>query len=190
MRRFVPLLLVAGLAFGAPGLVRAELPAGWMLRGAEPESYEASLDSTVRVGRRPSLRIAATGTPMRFGTVMKTVSAEPFRGRRLRLTARVRTANVGRWVGLWMRVDGKDPRVSLAFDNMGRRPILGTTDWQSYAIVLDVPEGAVRVAYGCILDGVGAAWIDDLKLRRVSTRVPCTGWPGDPNLPSNLDFEE
>ncbi len=36
-----------------------------------------------------------------------------------------------------MRVDGPNVTV-LAFDNMKEQPIQGTTNWQGYAVVLDV----------------------------------------------------
>lgn len=39
---------------------------------------------------------------------------------------------------MWMRVDNKFDDV-LQFDNMNNRPITGTTNWNRYEIILDVP---------------------------------------------------
>lgn len=47
---------------------------------------------------------------------------------------------------LWMRVDGP-AKISLSFDNMGDRPITGTTDWQRYKLVLDVDEESTEIAW-------------------------------------------
>jgi len=45
----------------------------------------------------------------------------------------------------WMRVDKSTGAPPLAFDNMQDRPITGTADWKSYAVVLDIPEGATGI---------------------------------------------
>lgn len=64
-----------------------------------------------------------------FGTLTQWFRADEYRGKRLRMTAYVRTSGVERWAGLWMRIDGKE-KTGLAFDNMMRRPVKGTTDWK------------------------------------------------------------
>ena len=63
---------------------------------------------------------------------------------------------------LWLRVDGRT--VALAFDNMDARPVQGTTPWSNYTVSLDVPQGAVAVAFGVILKWGGTVWADDFTL--------------------------
>jgi hypothetical protein len=48
--------------------------------------------------------------------------------------------------------------VNLAwpFDNMDDRPIKGDSEWQQYAVVLDVPSEATALAYGILLSGAPA----------------------------------
>ncbi len=58
------------------------------------------------------------------------------------------------WGGLWMRVDGRDRKIT-AFDNMQNRSIKGTTDWSTYSVVLDVSEEAVDVSFGTLMSGKG-----------------------------------
>jgi len=43
----------------------------------------------------------------------------------------------------------------IAFDNMQKRAINGTTGWQRYEVVLDVPKDATVVAFGILLNGGG-----------------------------------
>jgi hypothetical protein len=90
-----------------------------------------------------------------------------------------------------MRVDGPDGE-TMSFDNMGSRPITGTTEWRQYRIVLDVPETADLIALGVLLQGPGRVWIDDVEVERVTSDIPTTGGQSTeplPAMPANLDFE-
>jgi len=89
-----------------------------------------------------------------------------------------------------MRVDkGTEP---LAFDNMQKRPIIGTTGWQRYYIVLDVPKDATGIAFGILLSGPGQVWLNSTKFEIVGLDVPATT-TSEKNLPGkpvNLDFND
>jgi hypothetical protein len=90
-----------------------------------------------------------------------------------------------------MRVVGPDGE-TMSFDNMGDRPITGTTEWRQYRVVLDVPETAELIAFGVLLQGPGRVWIDDVEVEPVSSDIPTTGEePMErlPAMPTNLDFE-
>jgi photosystem II stability/assembly factor-like uncharacterized protein len=99
-----------------------------------------------------------------FGTYMTSRKPDKYLGKGIRLTAYVKTANVKNWAGLWMRVDGPGSATMLSFDNMAGRPIIGTTDWQQYEIILDVPENSASINYGILLAGTGEAYVDGLRL--------------------------
>lgn len=175
----------------------ARLPAhnvvpGWFLAGTGPQYFEAVQDLETKRSGRASARLKATADPgSTFGTLMQTVSAAEFLGKRLRLSGFVRTADVKGWAGLWMRVDRKNAPVE-SFDNMQNRPIGGTTDWTPYAVTLDVQSDATTVNYGVLQQGAGATWIDDLKLEVVQRDVKTTGIGASAaglDKPMNLDFE-
>jgi hypothetical protein len=115
---------------------------------------------------------------------MTEVEAAPYVGKRVRLRATVSTKNVKGSVGLWMRVDGGEKPTDrgsrpsmLAFDNMSDRFIKGTSDAKQYDVVLSVPIGATKIAYGVLLNDRGEARTSDLKLEIVSDTVPLTGNP-------------
>jgi hypothetical protein len=111
--------------------------------------------------------------PEGFGTLMKTVSADPYKGKRVRMVGSVKAEAVDSWAGLWMRVDG--PKMAtLRFDNMQDRPIQGTADWRPYAIVLDVPKKSTAVAFGILLEGRGKVYLDELRFEVVPSSIATT----------------
>jgi hypothetical protein len=75
----------------------------------------------------------------------------------------------------------------LGLDNMQNRPITGTTDWQKYEIVLDIPGDGATIGFGALLQGRGEIWLDDVNLEIVGQDVPTTN-PYQ-RQPLNLDFE-
>ncbi len=98
----------------------------------------------------------------------------------------IKTRDVLGWSGLWMRIDGEDDR-TLGFDNMYDRRITGTTGWNVYSVVLDVPPHSADISFGVLLDGDGRVWIDHVKFEVVSDAVAVTE-RRLPSLPANLDF--
>src|SRR5215212_2763747 len=139
------------------------LPEGWFLAGNRPQDYLSGTDTSVSLdGSRSGFLASKPGAAadMRaFGTVMQTISADQYRGKRVRFRASVKSKGVAGWAGLWMRVDPlKQSSTPLAFDNMERRPIKGTSDWTAYDVVLDVPENSAAIAFGILLAGKGQVW--------------------------------
>jgi len=84
-----------------------------------------------------------------------------YQGKKIKLTGYIKTENVtDGYAGLWMRIDP-----SVAFDNMNKRGIKGTTDWAKYEIELDLnPSKAEKIVVGGLLVGKGKMWIDNLEV--------------------------
>jgi hypothetical protein len=124
-----------------------------------------------------------------FGTLMQEFSAGQYAGKRVRLRASVKAEEVADWAGLWMRVDKGSTAVS--FDNMAERPIKGTTTWQDYEVILDVPQDATHIAFGILLSKSGSVWLNGVKFESVGLDVPTTGKAPKrlPEGPINLNFE-
>lgn len=180
------LCVSAGWAAAAP-------PAGWFVAGNAPKDYEFGTDSTVGSdGGKAAYIKAIAPNPSGFGTLMQNVAPDNYVGQRVRLSAMMRTKDAGR-AQLWLRIDGGDQKV-LGFDNMDSRPVRGTTDWQKYEIVLDVPTGAKNIAFGFFLFGSGTLWADDFSLEVVDRTVPLTtSGPPEvvlPKSPVNPNFED
>lgn len=152
------------------------MPLLWM-GGAR--GYEIAADGEVVHGGAGSGRIAAKELEpgKNAAPLVQTISAEPFRGKRVRLSGWLRTRDVtSGWAGLWMRVDSA-AKPNIAFDNMPDRGPRGTTEWKQYEVVLDVAEEASDVFFGVILAGNGTVWADDLALEEVPKSVPLTAVP-------------
>jgi len=168
------------------------LPDGWIRAGSAPADFDMGVDQSVaHSGKASGYLKSKVAKPTGFGTLMQMCKAEQFHGKRVRLSAWVKTDNVTGWAGLWMRVDGPEAKM-LAFDNMQSRPIKGTWGWTQYNIVLDVAPDAKDIAFGILLEGTGGVWLDDLSFETVDRSVPTTGSIGGGDLaaePNNLDFE-
>ena len=180
------MMFITSLLFSA----HAETPEGWFLAGGDRTSYEAEVVSEAYSGKG-SAKYSSVGKPKSFGTLMQTMSASKYLGKRVRMSAMVKSEDIEDWAGLWMRVDAKDGSGHLSFDNMRDRRIEGTTSWNRYEIVLDVPEESGAIAFGILVDGRGSVWLDDLAFDIVDPDSPTTDQADMmPTKPVNPSFEE
>lgn len=185
-------------------------PAPWFGGTARADLFEVGIDRGIRRSGLAAAYLRARTSPIggvAFANIGQSVSAIPYRGRRVRLTGMVKVDSVSEaGAGLWMRVDG--PTRTLGFDNMISfgRGILGSRDWAAYSVVLDVPESAIAITLGALLSGPGTLRVDDISFGAVDTNIPTTGTavPGaqfgdsatatnnalrQASTPVNLDFE-
>jgi hypothetical protein len=187
----------ANQVFGQAGNQSDHAPAGWFLAGSKPAGYRTGVDAGMIWNSLPSAylisKVKETGG---FGTLMQTVSATAYAGKRVRLRAWVRTDDVTDWTGLWMRIDKRSDKKTetVGFDNMQQRAIHGSQPWAVYDVVLDVPADATWISFGTLLAGTGAVWINDVKLEAVGQEVATTGVDMSqgalPKAPVNLDFQK
>src|SRR5262245_980776 len=162
--------LVAIAAVGSSA-ARADYPSGW---GGGGKGYELVRDTEAKHGGTASGAIRSAADAENFGTFTQGVQAAKYRGKRVRLAGWIKANGVAGWSGLWMRVDGKE-KTGLAFDNMNDRAVKDTSDWTQFQVVLDVPDAAEQLYFGCLLVGKGKIWVDDLTLDIVGNDVAVTG---------------
>ncbi|MCM3715383.1 AraC family transcriptional regulator [Alkalihalobacillus oceani] len=167
---------------------------GWFLSGSTPYSYEMGIDHKVYHHGRSAgyLKSLARQEVSGFATMMQEFRADAYRGKRLKLSGFLKTENVERFSGLWMRVDDASSDI-LQFDNMSNRPLKDSQNWNHYAIVLDIPDTSAVISFGVLLEGKGCIWVDSLKFDVVSSQVPTTNLDfaeSLPDQPVNLSFEE
>jgi len=179
------------LALFSAGYVMADLPTGWTIAGSAPADYEFSRDGTTAAVGKFSASIDAKSGANGFGTLMQMIDAEKYRGGRWKLSGYLKTEDAAR-AQMWMRVEGPDRKV-LASDNMDSRPVTGTSGWNRYEIVLDVPAESVEIAFGFLLAQRGTVWGDNFSLEKVAYTVPVTSKTTSassrPKEPVNTDFE-
>lgn len=141
---------------------------GWKLEGSGALQYE--------VGTEPA------GTPDRHGAFLRARSdlasgaqlvqrlpAQPYAGRRVRLSASIKTEGADGGV---LSIDvSKD---TATIDVRPTTYIYGTNDWKTYDAVIDVPADATTVRIGFGLRGRGTMWADTIGIQAVSATVPLT----------------
>jgi len=171
---FAALSATALMAFAQP---TRKLGEPWSLTGANRDRYEIGVDAEgyARGSHAKYLR-AKDDKEQGWASLVQAFSAADYRGKRVRFSAAVRTRDIGKWAGLWMRVDNGGGKVT-AFYNSQDKPIKGTTEWQKRSVVLDVAPDSDVILFGAIGAGKGAVLIDDLKFEVVSKDVPLSEMP-------------
>ena len=173
----IVLLLVSLMTkLNAQELDSVKDPLDWTYKQTVKESYEMGPDTTPEFNNQNVYSIKSVKNKIDgFGNIMKTVKADLYLGKTVKMTGYIKSEKVKSWAGLWMRVDYYNAKV-LAFDNMQNRAVEGTTDWKKYEIVLFVPKEATSISYGVLLDETGQIWFKDVTLEVVDDTVPETGF--------------
>jgi erythromycin esterase-like protein len=138
----------------------------WPAASSGGPGYGGQPDSTVTHDGHASLRIRYTppsSGPQSFGVATGTFPVADAVGKRVRFSGYIKTDSITRgYAGLWWRVDGASG--TLMLDNMSRRPVTGTTDWQRYDIDVEVSPGAKNINFGLLHPGDGTAWFSGLTV--------------------------
>lgn len=166
---------------------------GWNLSGSYTELYELTVDDKVfHTGTKSGLLFAqGEANEQQFGTMMQGFQAENYKNKRIKMSCFLKTEQVTK-CGAWLRIDNVSGD-TLQFDNMDSRSIHGTTEWNHYSIVLDVPEESASIHFGVLLVGKGKVWADGFRFEEVNEKVDSTNMLSQSNLPEqpiNLDFSE
>jgi hypothetical protein len=156
-----------GLEDGESG----QIPPGWFMpTNCTQDGYSLrTSDDQPLVGKHCAVVSRnSREEPTSFGNMTQGISAEKYRGKRIRFRAAVRTelVDASNRAQLWFRVDRPNQQTGF-FDNMGNRPITAK-EWKHYEIVGDVAADAQMILVGMFLLGNGSAAVDDVT-------IPTTG---------------
>jgi beta-lactamase regulating signal transducer with metallopeptidase domain len=167
-------------------------PSGWFLAGSKPANYRTGVDKqTVHDGLPSAYLASGVQDSGGFGTLMQSIGATQYAGKRVRFRGWIRSKDVADWAGLWMRID--QGKAMVGFDNMQDRAIRGTQPWAMCDVVLDVPPEATGISFGTLLSGPGEVWLSGVKFNVVGQDVPVTNKASArhmPDAPVNLGFHE
>jgi hypothetical protein len=133
----------------------------------------ASAPSSPSPSSSPSLRLVRADE--KSATVVRTEHAlDDLRGKRVRITAMIRSQDVATGAGVIAAAYYFDAQRSLRTQTAllptrltGTRPDLpvrGTTGWLKYSVLLDVPANSEMLEYGVRLQGAGTVWVDDVTV--------------------------
>lgn len=133
-------------------------PTGWNNFGSP--NYILSLDSIIKKSGKYSACIEYREGKSDFKAWAFTLP-ENYAGKAITLTGYIKTESVtDGYSGLWMRIDPL-----IAFDNMNKRPVKGTTDWTKYEITLEMdPAKTKQIVIGGLLVGKGKIWLDNFSV--------------------------
>jgi hypothetical protein len=169
----------------------------WGITGSRADAYSAEL-AAERYEGMPVVRMwrSSEGADG-FGAMCQLFSAGPYVGKRVRLSAALRTVAVSGRAALCLRVDG--PRTtpsgrSLAFDNMGARPVIaGTTNWSRLSCVVEVALEATAIFISNLLEGTGELFWAEVRFEVVDASTAVSDMLKTYVVldePKNLDFSE
>jgi hypothetical protein len=167
-------VLSAKLKAGTEPDGQLKLPDGWLKTGTSPHLFEAGLDPLADYLGKPVvvLKSKDEGAVDGFATLMQTIAAEKYLGKRIAISAVIRTLDTLGSATIWLRIDGADGGM-LAFNNLetltSGGALKGTEAWSRRRIVLDVSPSARTINFGFYLMGPGTAWFADFTFEEVAT---------------------
>jgi|SRR5271165_2685771 len=97
-------ILLGGAVFcvTAALAVNAGVPRGWILAGSKPAEYEVGVDTDqAHQGHASAFLKSKKLNVDGFGTLMQLITAEKYRGNKVRLSGLVKSEEVSGWAGLW-----------------------------------------------------------------------------------------
>lgn len=123
------------------------------------------------------------------GLIFQSVTPFEFLGKRVRLSAYLKSIGVRESSGLFMQLHNNGRIIA---DDMKSRYVKGDTDWNLYEVILDVPYETVYLSFGAWLKGKGEIRVDNFNLKIVDTDFEVTSdqeYKPTITRPLNLDFE-
>jgi len=159
-------------------------PPGWDFGSDHPDDYEHGLDRTYSAGGAAAYIKSRNAQPRGVATLVQIIDPTPYAGKRIRVTALLRSSGVDQSAGLLFVVAGQG---AMPSENSQNLTLHGTNDWGRHAVVFDVPDGTAQMAVGFGLFGPGAVWADDFSITVVETSVPLTRTL--PSAPVDPDFD-
>jgi C-terminal processing protease CtpA/Prc len=123
-------------------------------------NYTISLDSINKRNGKYSVTIEYKDGNPDFKAWAFTIP-DNYSGKKITLSGYIKTEKVtDGYAGLWLRIDP-----SIAFDNMNKNGVKGTTDWTKYEITLEMnPKKTKQIVIGGLLVGKGKMWLDNFNV--------------------------
>jgi hypothetical protein len=156
------------------------VPFGWDARETTPHEYFVGVDDNIVHHGKSSLFVHSIAKkPSGTVYIAQVFDANQFRGKRVMLTGYLKSQDLHEQIHLSL--------VAAAQGSQGTSDgvtVSGTTAWQRYQIVIDVPRDANAITIGFYMNGEGSFWADELNFQPVDSRTPLT----TPLEPRNLGF--
>jgi hypothetical protein len=159
-------------------------PPGWSF--SNPENYEVGLEKKDAAAgsiayirsRRPNIQ--------GFAELMQSMDAGFYIGKRIQLSAMLKSKDVESASIIFARITSK--RSEVLFTRKSVPSLRGTREWNTHAVEFDVPENSSEITIGLLLQGGGSVWVDRFSFEVVDASAPNS--PVGLRVPLNLGFED
>jgi rhodanese-related sulfurtransferase len=140
-------------------------PVSWGKTPVDSIRCSYARDDSLAGGGKSSGRVscAPDSAARGFAGFTQRIAVGDLRGRRLTLSALVRSERVERMAFLWIAAEDSTGRmIPLSRPDSG--PVSGSTEWRRVQVSGEVPPAAARLMVGLSLAASGRVWIDDVQL--------------------------
>jgi hypothetical protein len=162
---------LAAVAVLTAPLVAGETIPAWKSY-PDDHSVQASLDRSVLADGKPSVRLKLnSGDTSERVSFFQTVKADPYLGRTVRITAKVRTAGFKGQMALASATYDETPYLDIYsqhIKNAGQ-----VREWQRVELTFAVPSRVSSLSFGLLFKGAtGSVWLADVQFSTVDGCEP------------------
>ena len=149
-------------------------PAVWRLghNMTRPIVHRMLADSSTKHGGRYSVKLFSNSNRADFASCFIQIPLQTT-GKTVILKGFLKTENVNAGLGtMFLALLANDTTV-VAYDNMftSAKALRGTQDWTELTITLAITKDVTKINLGCILEGNGTLWMDDVSLFIDDTKI-------------------
>ena len=161
------------LDFDATGAGATDVIPGWKIPSFDSGSFSRRIVEGGAHGGRAFLEITSAPEARSSGfVIVQDLAAGPYRGKRVRFRAYLKTKGLADPAYLWLRSDSDTGTRFVSTKGRGPK---GTTDWGPQEVVLDMAANAGGLSFGVVATGAGTLGVDDASLEVVNpAEVPAT----------------
>src|SRR5262249_45718160 len=153
---------------------------GWLLTAPITDKFEASSDAKVTFRGKPSARLQSDVMRADLASLVQTIDADQYRGKRIRYSTFAKTKRVEGWTGAWIRIDSRHNEFR-SYEDTHNVNLQGDHDWTALTLVVDVPEDARSIDLGLSQEGSGTSWFGPVSVETVENNVRTTFYSGGRN---------
>jgi len=172
------LLLISTAALAHPH--DAATVNGWQLTAPITDKFEASPDTNVTFRGKPSARLQSEVMRADLASLVQTIDADQYRGKRIRYSTFAKTKRVEGWTGAWIRIDSPHSEFR-GYEDTHNVNLQGDRDWTALSLVVDVPDDARSIELGLSQEGSGTTWFGPVSVETVDNNVRTTFYAGGRN---------
>jgi erythromycin esterase len=144
--------------------------AGWIKVGSFCDDYSMRVsEEAARSGSAGCVIECEPDIGQHSMSLHQYVSAEPYRGRCIRISAWLRGADMDGWAALWVEGHGAPPDLAQSneYYDLYDDSVRGNSEWTRQEIELTVGSRQEAIYFGIVCFGTGTLWVDDVSIEVV-----------------------